>query len=317
MMLCIVWTHSRLPRWDIVPSYFNELSYHFNELGQDAVPVFFLITGFLFFRNFSMDMYVSKLRTRFGSLVIPYILWGTVAAGFWYLVIRLSGYSYVSDNFEFNSLSEVVSNIFASKYNVLWYIGVIIVYAIAAPLFYFLAKNKRIAVVSIIVFSIISSVFRHPYCSPLLWMPVYMLGAYLGTHYKDYMFKPQPFWLSILGIIVFPITVILDHQYGTMLTSSMRIWASTFCFIGLYDMFDGLIHFRTYKIYSYTLFLYAAHYMPLHVMQRFVIAHWQSTLSCWIAYIGVPIVVVVIVLTTACLLDCYCHRLYKVLSGNR
>ena len=54
LMLGIVWTHSRIPIIENVPNYFSKLLL-FNEIGQDAVAPFFLITGFLFFRNFQMN----------------------------------------------------------------------------------------------------------------------------------------------------------------------------------------------------------------------------------------------------------------------
>lgn len=43
-----------------------------------AVPVFFLISGYLFFRkwtNWDKRRYVSKLKSRWHSLIVPYILW--------------------------------------------------------------------------------------------------------------------------------------------------------------------------------------------------------------------------------------------------
>ncbi len=40
MMLCIVWTHSRIPIQDNVPNYFSKLLI-LNEIGQDAVAPFF------------------------------------------------------------------------------------------------------------------------------------------------------------------------------------------------------------------------------------------------------------------------------------
>ena len=46
-----------------------------------AVPVFFMISGFLFFlnfREFSWDGYQKKMKSRLHSLIIPYVLWNVV-----------------------------------------------------------------------------------------------------------------------------------------------------------------------------------------------------------------------------------------------
>jgi hypothetical protein len=45
------------------------------------VPLFFLISGFLFFYNvdFSTDVYKRKIRSRVKTLLVPYIVWNTLA----------------------------------------------------------------------------------------------------------------------------------------------------------------------------------------------------------------------------------------------
>ncbi len=47
-----------------------------------AVPIFFLISGYLFFhkiKNWGKNAYVTKIKSRFKSLVIPYICWNLIA----------------------------------------------------------------------------------------------------------------------------------------------------------------------------------------------------------------------------------------------
>ena len=54
------------------------LFYLFNYVIITAVPLFFLISGFLFFLNvekYSFSIYKKKMKSRVHSLVIPYICW--------------------------------------------------------------------------------------------------------------------------------------------------------------------------------------------------------------------------------------------------
>ena len=90
MMLCIVWTHSRIPIQDNVPNYFSKLQI-LNEIGQDAVAPFFLITSFLFFRYFQMDIWLKKLKTRWHSLFVPYLIWNCIGAFSWWIIIQQFG----------------------------------------------------------------------------------------------------------------------------------------------------------------------------------------------------------------------------------
>lgn len=316
LMLGIVWTHSRIPIMENVPDYFGKLLL-FNEIGQDAVAPFFLITGFLFFRNFQMNSWLGKLKTRWHSLFVPYLIWNCVGAISWYIIIQQSGLQYVSDKYIYESTLGVIVNILICYYTVLWYVGVIIVYALAAPLLYYMVRNKRIAYISIVFFFIVGAAFHHPFASPLLWMSIYILGAFLGLHYPDFLFKPQPQWLTWLGIIVFPLCVWLNHEYDNMLTVNLRQWSSIFFYIGVYDMLNAIFHFVPHRVYKYSFFLYAMHYMPIHFLQRYVIINMGGSLACWIAYIAVPIFVVIASVSIAYLLDEKTHKFYSLLSGGR
>ena len=48
-----------------------------NGIARSAVPLFFAISGYLFFHNlpFGFAQFVPKWKRRFRSLVIPYLLW--------------------------------------------------------------------------------------------------------------------------------------------------------------------------------------------------------------------------------------------------
>lgn len=59
-----------------------------NVIGRFSVPMFFIISGFLFFRSgiFNKGTYMAKLRSRVKTLLIPYLLWNLI--GFLYFVIK-------------------------------------------------------------------------------------------------------------------------------------------------------------------------------------------------------------------------------------
>ncbi len=61
-----------------------------------AVPCFFLISGYLFFKkleDWNLDMWKGKMVRRVHSLLIPYVLWNILAA------ILIMGYQYLRSRF--------------------------------------------------------------------------------------------------------------------------------------------------------------------------------------------------------------------------
>ncbi len=65
---------------------------------DQSVPVYFFIAGYVFFLgvNMSIDAYAGKLRRRCNSLLMPYLVWNTVAI-LYMLKVFLPGISSVSE----------------------------------------------------------------------------------------------------------------------------------------------------------------------------------------------------------------------------
>ena len=64
------------------PVWFRLVTALFSDvLPRTAVPLFYIISGYLFFRggSFDTDAYRRKLRTRASTLLVPYLLWNSIA----------------------------------------------------------------------------------------------------------------------------------------------------------------------------------------------------------------------------------------------
>ena len=66
-------------------------------LGQIAVPGFFLLSSYLFFRNFSWDKLVGKWKSRVFSVLIPYVVWNLIYYLGYMAASRFSPYDPWSD----------------------------------------------------------------------------------------------------------------------------------------------------------------------------------------------------------------------------
>ena len=120
-----------------------------NFIGQGivrvAVPIFFLISGYLFFYNFvpSMEKWKYKFKSRFHSLFIPYVIWCTGWLIILYLVELLPiGRALFSDRIVSDyTLKELFVNtyVYPLPYQ-FWYIRSLMLDVILTPVFYYIIK---------------------------------------------------------------------------------------------------------------------------------------------------------------------------------
>lgn len=112
-------------------------------LGQIAVPGFFMISGYLFYRGFRWEMLKGKWNRRIRSLLVPFILWN-----FLYYIGYVTGsrLPWVTDvvgkgRIPF-TLGTAIDAVINYTYNyVFWYLYQLIALTLLAPVLYLLLKR--------------------------------------------------------------------------------------------------------------------------------------------------------------------------------
>ncbi|MGF0068925.1 acyltransferase family protein [Candidatus Spyradosoma sp. SGI.093] len=108
-----------------------------NVFARVAVPLFFVISGFLFFRGsaWSREICFKKLRSRAGTLLVPYLTWACFALAYWLAIhVVLRG--------EIPTAKDLLRPFFAGGVNFpFWFIRELMVCCVAAPLIYRLVKR--------------------------------------------------------------------------------------------------------------------------------------------------------------------------------
>jgi surface polysaccharide O-acyltransferase-like enzyme len=103
-----------------LPAAINVLSVFWQQvITPVAVPLFFIISGALFYRNYESDMksYISKMKTRIRSLFVPYICWNVLNMMFQILCTELlSEYFVGREKFVFSAWN-ILGGVFHYKYN--------------------------------------------------------------------------------------------------------------------------------------------------------------------------------------------------------
>ena len=150
LSLMVVWVHSEntelflgeLGRETMVYSLENFFA---QTLGQIAVPGFFMISAYLFYRNFQFSKTVSKWKSRCKSLLLPYVLWNILYYLGYVVVTRLSFVKNIigKEPVAFD-LKELLLAVVYYKYNpVFWYLFQLLILVFLAPFLYMIIRRKR------------------------------------------------------------------------------------------------------------------------------------------------------------------------------
>ena len=110
------------------PEWFRWVTALFSDvLPRTAVPLFYIISGYLFFRGglFDTDVYRHKLRTRASTLLVPYLLWNVVAV-LVQLSHRLPFLSYVFPSAHLMEVQLTPLRLFLTFFDNYWNKGILV-----------------------------------------------------------------------------------------------------------------------------------------------------------------------------------------------
>ena len=217
MALCVVYYHWHGQFMDVTnfsqPQPLNEHILHrfdllANNLGGVAVSYFFMLSGYLLYRNASQITIGEKIKRRVYSLCIPFVLWNCIVILYKYVMFRDIG---------IHSIKElVVGFTFAPIDGPLWYMLVVFGLALFAPLVVHVRDNKTVLTISLISIAALSIALSWGLCDVqwdgiwygwywqrvLSYLSIYILGAYFGLFGDNIIAKEEykAVLLSIIGL---------------------------------------------------------------------------------------------------------------------
>lgn len=201
-----------------------------NVLGDSAVPAFFIISAYLSFRSQRPIRYLSLLRKKAITLIVPYLLWNIIGLVYCVGLSVLRGEKFVFS---------LVDLLFCEYNGPLWFLRVLFGYVILAPAISFISKHKVLAIVLILGLAACNIFFyTFPYDSLTYWLPCYLLGAYCGKNYKKIVESDE--WVKSVAarvIVVFLLILLVicgvmtqggKWFYGYRITSGLLV---VLCFL--------------------------------------------------------------------------------------
>lgn len=155
-------------------------------VAQIAVPGFFLMSSYLFFRGFTLDRLWVKWNSRIQSVLVPYIMWNLLYYSGYVIGSRIPVLSRIIGKgkipFTFLRAADAILNY---TYNyVFWYLYQLILLILLAPFLYLLIKRRLLG--GLFLAGILATIYMGA-ALPFLNLDAlfyYAFGAFAAVHGK-------------------------------------------------------------------------------------------------------------------------------------
>ncbi len=331
-VVCVVYLHAGIP--------FNELdliSYHngiydtiriliSHGLCRVAVPIFFIISGYLFFRDLSdwnTPTLTQKLKRRIRSLLIPYFIWNIISILFTYLSIRLYSIPREARLLDIRALWDTGTGL-PQNYP-LWFIRNLIVLDILAPIVHFYIKQTRLIGISILFILFFFNWWPRIPGLEAVGFFFYAFGAYLSITGKDLAEICNKYRIFAISIVV-PLLAIMVLSYG----DNPSLWEHThrvFSLFGAIAVIGCAAHLEEKGRIRYSdslsnsaFFIYAAHgTIALPFIQSLLRRLLPSTqdFAMILKYLTAPLLTILLLLLFYKLLLLFFPKTTSFLTGGR
>ena len=283
----------------------------FKTFNDVAVPSFFFISGFLFFRTFELSLLKNKYITRIKSVVIPYLVWCSIYYLYFVILTNVPIVkNYVNSETIKLSVTNWILSLWENEYCVLWFLKYLIVFIFIAPVIYAFLKNHFGVPVGFLclVFIIISTLLK--IINIPLGLDMYAAGSYIAINHRGleyYKNRKVSFAALTVALIMFcSQTVTLNCV--TMITFIFCVWISL-------DIINLDIDMPWWLSISF--FSYVFHDMILEMLEKvFLIMFGKKTICAIVDYIFMPWICFCIIVIVAFVLRKN-KKIWGVLSGFR
>lgn len=290
-----------------------------NSIAQIAVPGFFMISSYLFYRNFTWDKLWSKWNSRIRSILVPFILWNTIYYLGYVIASRLPFVAEVVGKeavpFGIQTAAEAIIHY---TYNyVFWYMYQLILLIVLTPVIYLGIKYFWMGILVLlgILWGIKSGAsLPHLNLDALLY---YCIAAFAALHGKRIAQGSWDKKTGLSGVLILLGALALAGIYKT---TSVVVTV----------MIRGLIPVALWLIVSerwlcpakawmkYNFFLYAVHFAFVRLINKTAAMMLPGYPALpLVFYILMPVIIVVISYWLGAFLRKYLPVVWHMLHGGR
>ena len=277
-----------------------------------AVPTFFAISGYLFFRGYDPKDTLKKWYRRIFTLLIPYLIWNVI--GYFYKTIPFyipSLAAHINHTFPF-SLKEFLKTLIMGC-DVNWYLYCLILFVIFSPFLYFFLKNRYVGVLILMVGFLLGTFYRNYF----LYGTFYFYGAYWAMQGQPIVEKRYRLPLRIVAscsLVVIAVVFTIFSSLPFPVYALLLLLGIVFTWIaGDFFAISG----RVPACLTISFFLYVSHQYLLEILEKiFYLLLGKTFYGAVIDYFFAPILTVAILTALAMLLRRW-KLIWLALAGGR
>jgi len=299
---------------------------------QIAVPLFFLISGYLFFfslRTWNWNIWQSKIHRRIHTLLIPYILWS-----FLRFLLRNENISFNVDTLShilwhdswtdaggYISWLGTYISISVPVHVAFWFIRDLIILTILSPCIYYAIKRLGSVIIIMLGLAYISSIWPTFPGQSIRSVFFYSLGAWISIKNIDVLGLISKYRDTIIFTPPILISLLLAFNEGCMLVRSLFLPLFVLSAIPATIRFTDIMlqrynnHFNTFLAGS-SFFIYAAHMIVLQFLKDIQMYIPNNIFVILIWYFVYPVIDVIICLGIYWTVKRHVPMLCKILTGK-
>lgn len=316
-MLLVLLTHNVITS----DTFSGEVFYIFifRTFTRIAVPVFFIISSYLLFNNYSLD----KIAKRTKTILVPFILWSLISYAIFAILPIIPGVkNYFNSAADFSIESLIQSTIIAPKNGSLWFLRDLFILIILSPLINWLTKHKITLFIIPILF--IVWLFDWHYTFMLESTLFFLIGSELSTPMVNTISIPKYKNANITTLLI-PLAISLLFAYiaakylvNPMIFTKLTILISILWIIYFRDVFlqDGFFTKTLDKFKEYSFFMFVTNSIILSFLKK-PIPPLHNTLISIVLYTISFALLLCICIITQNLLKKYFPKTFNILTGNR
>ena len=298
-------------------------------LGETGVPVFFFISGYLFF--ISKKTYWQKLETRVHTLLVPYLIWNFMLLVL-YLATYVIGYPQEINgrNIADYQLSDYIrlfwdrgsydNGNFVPLLCPLWYIRNLLIMSILSPFLYYIIRYARELFLLLIVAWWLTTYHN-------AFIPQTVLFFSLGAYFSILSINPLQIAIENKKIVtalfcVFATGDIFSHvAIGTPINLQLHRLSLILNIPALLLLADYFVrHGYTNQLLPNSAFIvFCVHYPIVVLLHKFCISRFSDSSD----YVHILLYFVCVIIATLlsigiyCILERHFPKFKNILSGNR